>query len=65
MTDQVPPPKRSLADLLGRKLAESSRELMLFAGLGLLAYGCSLVFWPAAFVVPGAILVAVAVFGVR
>lgn len=41
------------------------RELLLAAGLALLAYGLSLVYWPAAFLVPGAIVTAVAIFGVR
>ena len=45
--------------------AFTGRELLLVAGLGLLAYGLSLIWVPAAFVVPGGILVAVAVFGVR
>jgi hypothetical protein len=39
----------------------SSRELIFAAGMLLLAYGLSLVFWPAAFVVPGSILVWLAI----
>jgi hypothetical protein len=42
----------------------SARDLMLFSGLGLAAYGLSLVYVPAAFILPGAALAAVAVFGV-
>jgi hypothetical protein len=38
---------------------------MLAAGLGLVGYGLSLVYLPAAFAVPGAVLAAVAIFGVR
>jgi hypothetical protein len=41
-----------------------SRELMLFLGLIILAIGLWSVYRAAAFIVPGAILVAVAVFGV-
>jgi hypothetical protein len=41
------------------------REIFLISGLGLLGYGLSLVFWPAAFGIPGAILVFVAIFGVK
>ncbi|MGV2188771.1 hypothetical protein ACQZ4Q_08145 [Agrobacterium vitis] len=41
------------------------RELVLFAGLVLVGYGLSLVFLPAAFIVPGGIMVAVAIFGIR
>lgn len=42
-----------------------AREMMLVGGLGLVGYGLFLVFPPAAFIVPGAVLCAVAVFGVR
>lgn len=41
------------------------QEALFVGGIALLGYGCSLVFWPAAFIVPGSILTAVAVFGVR
>ncbi len=41
------------------------RELLLVIGLALLGYGIWQVNKPAAFAVPGAIMVAVAVFGVR
>lgn len=41
------------------------RDLILLIGLGLLAYGAWLVFPPAGFIVPGAILSSVAIFGVR
>jgi hypothetical protein len=52
--------------LLGALIsAFDQADLLMFAGLGLLGYGASLVYWPAGFLVPGAILVAVAVFGVR
>lgn len=42
-----------------------AREYLLLAGLGLAGYGISLIYWPAAFILPGAVLAAVAVFGVR
>ena len=41
------------------------RDIIALLGLGLLGYGSWLVFAPAGFIVPGAILSAVAVFGVR
>jgi len=41
------------------------RDIVGLVGLGLLAYGLALVYLPAAFIAPGAILTAVAVFGVR
>lgn len=41
------------------------RDVLLYAGLALVGYGLSLIFWPAAFIVPGAVLVAVAIFGTR
>ena len=40
------------------------REILLFAGCGLISWGLAPVYAPAAFVVPGAILAAVAVFGI-
>lgn len=45
-------------------LESSSRELMLLIGIAILGGGLWPIYKPAAFVVPGAILVAVAVFGV-
>lgn len=39
----------------------SARDYMLFAGLGLMAYGLTLVYLPAAYIVPGTILAAVAI----
>ncbi len=44
--------------------AFSLRDLTLYAGLGLAAYGFYQIFPPAAFIVPGAVLIYVAVFGV-
>lgn len=41
------------------------REVLLFAGSALIGYGASFVYWPAAFLAPGVIIAAVAVFGVR
>ncbi|MGH6836815.1 MAG: hypothetical protein ACREC9_15035 [Methylocella sp.] len=45
--------------------AIDARDLMLYAGLGLLGYGLYQIFPPAAFAIAGAILVYVAIFGVR
>lgn len=45
--------------------AFSFRDVAMIVGLLLLAYGLSLVFWPATFIIPGAILVAQATFGVK
>ncbi len=42
-----------------------ARDLMLVAGLGLIGYGLWEVYPPASFVVPGAALAGVAIFGVR
>jgi hypothetical protein len=42
-----------------------SAEGAFVAGMALLAYGLSLVYRPAAFIAPCAILIAIAVFGVR
>tara|TARA_R110002074_G_scaffold21173_5_gene66088 strand:+ start:8308 stop:8529 length:222 start_codon:yes stop_codon:yes gene_type:complete len=39
-----------------------ARDMFLFAGLGLVSYGLTLVWLPAAFIVPGLILLYVAVF---
>lgn len=52
---------------MGRALSSviGWREFMLLCGLGALAYGLSLVWWPAAFIVPGAVATSVAIFGVR
>lgn len=41
------------------------QSILLIGGLALVAYGSSLIYWPAAFVVPGVVLTAVAIFGVR
>jgi hypothetical protein len=41
------------------------RDFMLVAGLGLTGYGMSLVSMPAAYIVPGLILTAIAIFGTR
>jgi hypothetical protein len=41
------------------------RDVLMFGGVALLGYGLSLVYWPAAFVVPGLILTGVAIFGVK
>lgn len=41
------------------------RDVMMFGGNGLLGYGLYLIYPPAAFVVPGAIFVAISVFGTR
>lgn len=41
------------------------REVMLFSGAVLVGYGAGLIYPPAMFIVPGAVLVGVAVFGVR
>lgn len=41
------------------------RDYMLFAGLGLAAYGVSFIYGPAAYILPGVALSAVAIFGVR
>lgn len=51
----------------GRAIAAAfgPRDLLLFSGLALAGYGLALVSLPAAFIVPGAVLTAVAVFGVR
>lgn len=41
------------------------REVLLFGGSVLLGYGAGMIYPPAMFVVPGVVLVGVAVFGVR
>jgi hypothetical protein len=41
------------------------RDLLLFGGVALVGYGASMVYPPAAYIVPGVVLTAVAVFGVR
>jgi hypothetical protein len=43
----------------------SFREILLFGGCGLIWLGLSSVYPPAAIVVPGVIIAAVAIFGVR
>lgn len=43
----------------------SFREVLLLSGAALLGYGASFMFPPAAYLAPGAVLVGVAVFGVR
>lgn len=53
------------AVLVGVIRAVSLRDYMLIGGLALLAYGLSLVSVPAAYIVPGAVLALVAIFGVR
>jgi hypothetical protein len=45
--------------------AVDGRDLMLWIGLGLLAYGLWPVWHPGAFIIPGAVLAGVAIFGVR
>lgn len=46
-------------------LADRERDLVLLAGLGLAGYGAAQIFLPAGFLLPGAVLVYVAIFGVR
>jgi len=41
------------------------REILLFAGAGLIGYGLFLVWLPGAFIVPGVLVAYVAVFGVK
>lgn len=41
------------------------RDLLLFGGNGLLGYGLYAIYPPAAFIVPGAIFVAIAAFGAK
>lgn len=41
------------------------REGALLLGLGLLGYGASQVYWPAGFVLPAAVLLYVAIAGLR
>jgi hypothetical protein len=41
------------------------QEVLFVGGVALLAYGMSLIWLPGAFIIPGSILTAVAVFGVR
>jgi hypothetical protein len=47
------------------KSAIGAREAMLLAGLGLVSYGAAGVYPPAAFFLPGAVLVFVAIAGLR
>jgi hypothetical protein len=51
--------------LLGTLSKIDPRDVFAFAGLGLLAYGLSLVCVPAAFIVPGCVLLYMAIFGSR
>lgn len=41
------------------------RDFLMLTGLGLLGFGCYLVYPPAAFISPGLILVGISVFGVK
>lgn len=56
MTDRKPQPSAWPPDV---------RDLAAAAGLTLLGVGFWLIYPPAAFIVPGALMVAIAVFGVR
>jgi hypothetical protein len=42
-----------------------SRDVLFFGGLAIAAYGVSLIYFPAAFVLVGLVLVAISIFGVR
>ena len=56
----------ALGRMLGAGLAVIGvQDLSLALGLALLGYGLSLVYWPAGFIAPGVVLIAVAIFGVR
>lgn len=53
--------RAGLARVLGKFFGMfDARDLFLFAGLGLLAFGLHMVWPPAAFIVPGSVLVYVA-----
>ena len=52
---------RAFAFALGALI--DARDLMLAAGLGLIAFGAYQIYPPAAAIAPGAVLAAVAVFG--
>jgi hypothetical protein len=54
---------RKLIAALGS--AVDGRDIMLWVGLGLLAYGLWPVWQPGAFIIPGTVLAGVAIFGVR
>lgn len=41
------------------------REVMLIAGLGLVSWGAGMVYVPAGFFIPGAVLVYIAIAGLR
>jgi hypothetical protein len=56
-------PIRQLAAVIAQTL--DPRDLALTAGLGLMGYGLNQIYPPAAFIVPGAVLTYIAVFGVR
>ena len=45
--------------------AIGAREVALLVGLGLTAYGASLVWWPATFVIPGTVLLYVSIAGLH
>jgi hypothetical protein len=52
---------------LGAAIAKAvgAREVLLFAGLGLFAVGAAQIYAPAAWAIPGAVLVYVAIAGLR
>lgn len=52
----MPTPREPIVDV---------RDALGIIGLGLLGYGCWLIYPPAAFIVPGVVLVGVAIFGTR
>ena len=54
---------KSFSALAG--LAPDMRDVFVLAGTGLIGAGCWMVYPPAGLIAPGAILVAVAVLGVR
>lgn len=58
---------RSAVVRFGRSVASQfdTRDVTGIIGLALLGYGLSLVWLPLAFVVPGAVIVYVAIFGVK
>jgi hypothetical protein len=53
----------SLSETIATNLGP--RELTLYAGLGLAGYGLYQIYPPCAFIMPGAALAYVAIFGVR
>ena len=61
---------KNMAYIIGRGAflvfsAFGLRDMLLFGGLALVGYGLSMVSLPAAFIVPGAVLAGVSIFGVR